>query len=144
MQISFFYYFRNVLVAVSEDYVYSTHTGWLKIRHINISKWFWLIHHTMPFVAIPRSTGSARLSWSIVKCAVLHQLERVHVVLAKDTDFHKQLVDLDVLPGNARIVCICDESDRVFSFTEYRRIYFHFMYATTSVYLVEINFSLRI
>lgn len=32
------YNFRNALVAVSEDYVYSTHTGWHKTLHTNILK----------------------------------------------------------------------------------------------------------
>lgn len=136
--------FRNALVVVSEDSACSTHTGWHKIRRTNTSKWFWSIHHTMPSVATRRSTGSARPSWSIVKCVVLHQPARVRAVSVRDTDFHKRSVVHDVLPGSARIVCIYEESDRmvVFHITECRGIYFHFMYATPHpVYLVEIKIT---
>lgn len=122
--------FRNALVAVSEDFAYSTPTGWPKIRHTNISKWFWLIQHTMLSVAIQRSTGSARLSWNIVKCVVLHQPARVHVASERDTDIHKRSVDPVVLPGNARTVCIYAESDRGCAiFTRMSSVYFHIMYA---------------
>lgn len=123
--------FRNALVVVSEVFASSTRTGWPKILHTNTSKWFWLIHHTMLSVAIQRSTGSARLSWNIVKCVALHQPARVRVALARDTDFHKQSVDPDVLPGSARTVCIYEESDRgCLIVARMSSIYFHIFYAT--------------
>ena len=86
------------------DSEYSTHTGSLKMPPTNISKSSALTSSTMPFVAIPRSTGSVIPFISIVNCVDLPQLERAHVELAKDTDMPKLTVDHVVLHGVAEIV----------------------------------------
>lgn len=109
---SFRIFCRNVLVVVWAVYVFSTHTGWPRILHTNTLKWFWSIHRIMQFVAIRKSTGSARLSWNIVNYVVLRRPARVLAALARDTDIHRRSVVQDGLPGDARIVYICAESDK--------------------------------
>lgn len=92
------------MVVALVVFEYSTHTGSLKMPPTNISKSSALTSSTMPFVAIPKSIGFVIQFTSIVNCVDLHQLERAHVVLAKDTDMPKLMVDHVVLHGVAEIV----------------------------------------
>jgi len=65
------------------------------------------------FVVILKLTGSASMCTSIVSCEALLQPERVPVVLARDTDILRLLVDLGVLLGSARTASICTENDNL-------------------------------
>lgn len=96
--------YRNVLDVALVVFEYSILIGLLKMLPTNISKSSALISSTMPFVAILKSIGFVIQFTNIVNCVDLLQLERAHVVLAKDIDIPKLLVDHVVLHGVARIV----------------------------------------
>lgn len=68
----------------------------------------------MPSVVMQRSTGFANLYKNIVNCAVLHQLAKAHVVLAKATVTLKPLVVHAVQHGAAEIVSTYAESVKQF------------------------------
>lgn len=102
-----------MLVVVSAAWECLTHIGLLKIHRTNTLKLFSSIRHTMPFVVIQKSIGSAKLSKNIVNYVVLHQLAKALVVLAKAIDTPKPLVDHVGLLGAAEIVSICTANDKL-------------------------------